>query len=292
MKGFFMENALLEALYHRYKAHEVQATGAHLSYFLLLWIFPFIMFMMAVIGYLPLPEDNILYILSVVVPNEVVVIIGRYVEYLLLERKGHLLFTATAVALWTASNSLNALTQALNKAYQIKETRSYIRRKLMAVPMMLLLTGSIATAMVIPVLGRGFLVWLSRFIRISGIMINYLVYLRWLIAIFTVFNIILTIYYVVPNRRLKLRELATGAAFATVGWLLISVGFSFYVRTVSGYAVTYGSIGAVIILMIWLFLSAVMIIMGGELNAVLMEQKASRDYKPARQTVDKTDYKL
>lgn len=292
MSRFFKRNVLLGELYNRYREHEIQATGAQLSYFLLLSIFPFIMFMMAVLGYLSLPVDNVLYILSAVVPNEVIVIIDKYIEYLLLERKGHLLFTATAVALWTASNSLSALTAALNKAYQIKETRSYVRRKLLAVPFMLLLTASIAMALIIPVLGRGFLIWLSHFIRISGIMINYLVYLRWLIAVFTVFNIILIIYYIVPNVRIKLRELVPGAAFATIGWIGISICFSFYVRAVSGYAVTYGSIGAVIILMIWLFLGAVMVILGGEMNAVLAERKAKQGYGLMRQKVDKIDHKL
>jgi membrane protein len=126
-------------------------------------------------------------------------------------------------------------------------------------------------------LGKGFLIWISKYISISSILIEYLRYLRWVVAIFTIFSVASILYYISPNVKIRYLDIIPGAAFATVGWIAISTIISVYFNNVRGYSTIYGSIGAIIILMIWLFWGSIIIILGGELNAVVSEMRLFKD---------------
>lgn len=273
MKKYVEDFHVLQEMIRRFINHNITASGAQMAYFLLMMIFPFIMFLIAVLGYLNIPVDDTLYFLSSVAPKEVMQIISKYVEYLLTEKKGDLIFVAVIASFWTASNSLNALTNSLNMAYGIEETRSYTKKKLLVIPFTIMALLCISIALTIPILGKEVLIWVSRFINISYILIEYLRYLRWIVAVFTLFNVIIILYYIAPNTRVKYFEIVPGAIFATFGWICISTIISLYFNSMRGYEIIYGSIGAVIVLLIWLFWGAMIIIMGGELNAILKEMR-------------------
>ncbi|MFZ5353169.1 MAG: YihY/virulence factor BrkB family protein [Bacillota bacterium] len=270
---------IVRELVTRFIDHNVTASGAQMAYFLLLMLFPFLMFLVAVLGFMEIPTDDAIYFLSNVAPKEVMQIISKYIEYILTDRQGDLLLVSAFASFWTASNALNALINSVNQSYGIAESRSYLKRKLLVIPFTLLVTLSISGALTIPVLGKGFLLWASRYIRISFILIEYLAYLRWLVALFTIFNVFTILYYITPNKKVSYGEIIPGAAFATMGWLLISSVISLYFSSVRGYAVIYGSIGAVIILMIWLYWGAIILILGGELNAILFEGRMFKQDK-------------
>ncbi len=247
-----------------------------MAYFLLLMVFPFLMFIIAVLGFLSIPTDDAIYFMSSIVPKEVTQIMGKYIEYILTEKQGDLLLFSAAASFWTASNSLSAFTYALNSAYGIAESRSFIKRKLLVVPFTFLVVVCISVALTIPILGKGVLIWISRYISISAILIEYLRYLRWVVAIFTIFNVVSILYYIAPNMKVRYADIIPGAAFATVGWVAISSIISVYFNNVRGYSTIYGSIGAIIILMIWLFWGSMIIILGGEINAMVLEARMFR----------------
>lgn len=286
----------IKELWKRYIIHDVNGYAVQMSYFLILSLFPFLMFLMTVLGYLSISVDDAIYFLSLVAPKEVMVIISKYIEYLLTRRNVHLLFGSLVTTFWTSSNSLNVLMRAINKAFKLEETRGYVRRKLLAAPFTILLTGCISIALVLPALGREFLLWLSRYVSISSLLIEYLTYIRWVIAVVCIFYTIMMIYHLVPNKRFPFRQVLPGAIIATIGWIIISVGFSSYVSNVPGYSAIYGSIGAVIILMIWLYLGSMIIIMGSEFNSMLLErQKPGMQSKMriiAQGTAGKKDMKV
>jgi membrane protein len=235
------------------------------------------MFIIAVLGFLYIPTDDAIYFLSSIVPKDVTQIMGKYVEYILTEKQGDLLLFSAAASFWTASNALGALTYALNSAYGITESRSYLKRKLLVIPFTFLVIVCISVALTIPILGKGFLIWISKYISISSILIEYLRYLRWVVAIFTIFSVASILYYISPNVKIRYLDIIPGAAFATVGWIAISTIISVYFNNVRGYSTIYGSIGAIIILMIWLFWGSIIIILGGELNAVVSEMRLFKD---------------
>jgi membrane protein len=96
--------------------------------------------------------------------------------------------------------------------------------------------------------------------------------IRWLLTPLILFGIFTILYWVAPNLKMKCKSAIPGAIFATIGWIITSLGFSFYVSNFGNYTSTYGSIGGIIILMIWLYLSAFIILLGGEINAFYAEK--------------------
>lgn len=281
MKDF--KKSFIGEMIERVVEHDIVGAGAQMAYYILLFIFPLLIFIIAILGYLNLPADDAIYFISLVAPREAIAFFGKYIEYVLTEKQANLLLVSLFATFWTASNALRVLINSLNRAYGVEEKRSYLRRKILAVPFTLLITLCISAALFIPILGKSLLLWVSNFIYISAILIHYLKYLRWLMAVFTIFNVMLVIYFIAPNMKMKLLHILPGAALATAAWILMSMLFSLYFSIFRGYAVVYGSIGALIILMIWMLWSSIVIIAGGELNALLEDRRYARQHTKGKQ---------
>lgn len=274
----YVKRSIMGQLIERFASHDIVGAGAQMAYYILLFIFPLLIFIIAILGYLNLPADNAIYFISMIAPKEAIAFIDKYIEYILTERQANLLMVSLLATFWTASNALNVLIKSMNRAYGVEESRGYIRRKLLAIPFTLLITLSITAALFIPIVGKVLLIWSSTFLQISSILMIYLKYLRWLMAIFTIFNVMIIIYFISPDQNLRFSQIAPGAVLATIAWIGMSMLFSMYFSVFRGYAVVYGSIGAFIILMVWLLWSSIVIIAGGELNAIL----ADRSYQKRR----------
>lgn len=272
MKNF--KNSIVGEMIQRFIKHDIVGSGSQMAYYILLFIFPLLIFMIAVLGYLNLPVDDATFFVSLIVPGEAITFFSKYIEYILTERQANLLYISLIATFLTASNALKVLSSSMNKAYGVGENRSYIKRKALAVPFTLLIALCIVAALLIPILGKNLLLWIANFVYISAILIEYLRYLRWIMAIFTIFNVMLVVYFIAPNIKMKLRNIIPGAALATTAWILMSMLFSLYFKIFKGYSVIYGSIGAFIVLMIWLLWSSIVIIAGGELNAMIERRRS------------------
>lgn len=288
MKNY--DGNIIGKMIRRFIDHDVAGAGAQMAYYLLLLIFPLLIFVIAILGFLNLPVDDALYFLSLIVPRETLAFLERFIEYIFTEKHANLLLVSLVTTFWTASNALRVLANALNRAYEVEESRGYIKRKLLAIPFTLLVTLCISTALFIPILGKGLLLWLAHFIQISNILIQYLKYLRWIMAIFTLFSVLLAMYYISPNVKIRVANIIPGAALGTAAWIIMSSLFSLYFSIFNGYAIIYGSIGAFIVLMVWLLWSSMVIIIGGELNAVLEDIRYTRHKK--RRSISKENKEL
>lgn len=275
-------NSAIGEIIQRFIRHDIVGAGAQMAYYLLLFIFPLLIFIIAILGYLNLPADDAIYIISLIAPREAISFLGKYIEYILTEKQANLLMVSLLATFMTASNALNVLTNSLNRAYEVEESRGYIQRKILAIPFTLLITLCISAALFIPILGKTLLLWASHFMYISAILMQYLKYLRWLMAVFTIFNVMLIIYYIAPNVKIHILNIIPGAMLATSAWIVMSMLFSLYFSIFRGYAVIYGSIGAFIVLMIWLLWSSIVILAGGELNAMLEDRRYARKKKSER----------
>jgi membrane protein len=269
-----LKKSILREMIERFIAHDIVGSGAQMAYYILLFIFPLLIFMIAVLGYLNLPVDDATFFVSLIVPSEAISFFSKYIEYILTERQANFLYLSLFATVLTASNALKVLTNSMNKAYGVGENRSYIKRKALAVPATFLIALCIIAALFIPILGKNLLLWISNFIYISEVLIEYLAYLRWIMAIFTIFNVMLVLYFIAPNIKMKILNIIPGAALATTAWIVMSMLFSLYLSIFNGYSVIYGSIGAFIVLMIWLLWSSIVIIAGGELNAMIERRRS------------------
>ncbi|MCX7747748.1 MAG: YihY/virulence factor BrkB family protein [Clostridia bacterium] len=256
-------------MYKRYEEDNVTALGAEMTFNFILAFFPFIAFLLTLISYLPITGEFVLYDLSKVLPTETYKMVLDITGQIMSSRSTTLLSFGMLVTLWVASNGISAIISGLNKAYDQKETRPFWKVKLISFFFTLAIAMMIIFSFTTIVFGRLIGEYFFNYIGFSAFFTSIWNYLRYLITLLGMFLVFLTLYHYIPNRRLTFKEVIPGALFCTIGWIITSILFSFYVNNFGNFSVTYGSIGGAIVLLLWLNWSSIIILLGGELNATL-----------------------
>lgn len=268
---------IAKELMARFSEHNIGPTGGMLAYFFLLSIFPFLIFLNALMGFLNLPIDQIMSELYQIVPNEVVSLLEGYIDSVVMERSTSLLSIGLLAALFSASKAVDSLIFALNTAYNVQNKRSFIKKKSISIFFTFLLGLSIAITLIIPPLGKDMMMPIVEFFGVSDFFITLWIYVRWIIVFSILFITIALLYVIVPYNNLGFKRAIPGTVFSTLGWILVSYGFAIYVNNFGNYSAIYGSLGAIIILMMWLYISGIILIIGGELNHILYTLSNSKD---------------
>lgn len=258
---------LVKNLWNRVHNDDVFGLAAQLAYFFLLSLFPLLLFLVTLVPYLPITVDDILSVLRDFAPGDTMALIESNINQLS-EKNGKLLSFGIIATIWSASNGINAVVRAFNKAYDVDESRSFFVARGMA---MLLTIGMIIVfviALLLPVFGRQIGKFLFNVFGLSEHFITVWHMLRWLVSPLILFIIFIGLYWFAPNKKLTCISVIPGALFATLGWILTSLAFSYYVSNFGNYSATYGSIGAIIVLMVWFYLSGIIILIGGQINAI------------------------
>ncbi|MCY7783793.1 MULTISPECIES: YihY family inner membrane protein [unclassified Bacillus (in: firmicutes)] len=270
----------LKELFSRYTLHEGQSKSAELAYFFLLSLFPFLIFMLTLTAYLPLSTDDVLGVVEQYAPDSAMSLVESITHQTLNNRNGGLLSFGIIAALWSASNGMNAIVRSLNHAYDVEENRSFIIVRLTSIFLTIAMVFTILVALLLPVFGRQIGILASDFVGASDLFLSVWEAVRWGVSPLVLLIVFSALYVIAPNKKLSLRFVMPGAVFATIGWIVVSTLFSFYVSTFANYSATYGSIGGIIVLMIWFYLSGILIILGGEINALLHKRKKLPDENP------------
>jgi membrane protein len=253
---------------------DVTGLSAQIAYFMLLSLFPFLLFLVTLMGFIPIDSESFLQFLSTFLPTDVLEMIETNLTDIVESRNSSLLSLSILGTLWSASNGLNAITKSFNKAYKVEENRSFLLSRLTALGLMFGLVIIIALALVLAVFGRVIGEYVFSLFGLSDLISSWNV-IRWVITSVTFFIGLFVLYKLAPNQKVKANEAVWGTLFATIAWQITSLGFSFYVDTLGNYSATYGSLGTVIILMIWLYLLGIIITTGGVLNAYMAQQKTT-----------------
>lgn len=264
-----MKNIILD-LINRFNKDDVPALAYQLAYKLVLGFFPFVIFLMTIIGYTTLNKLEILTGLSNLLPQEIYNLIKYIVIDLNNAKSGSLMSLSLIFTLWSASSGFNGVIKGINKAYGVKESRSFIKVRVVSLLCTLGMVFVIIIMGILLVLGD--VIWnaLAYNFNILTKLSSLWLLLRYIIVVFTAIFIFTALYTYAPSKRLNFWEAVPGAMFSTLGLASVSIAFSFYVNNFGRYSIVYGSLGAVIILLIWLFLVSNIILLGGELNASLV----------------------
>ncbi|WP_026908213.1 YihY/virulence factor BrkB family protein [Paucisalibacillus globulus] len=265
--------SFMKKLIGRILEEEAFGLSAQLAYFFLLSLFPLLVVVITLVGYLPVDANILIQMLASVAPADSMQIIEENVMNLVSEQNGQLLSIGIIGTLWAASNGINAIMRVLNSAYEVEEDRFFIVSRLIAIGLTFAMIGVLVLAILLPVLGRMIGIYLFSFFGLSDDFLSIWEMLRWVLTSIVFFIVFLFLYKIGPNVKVFFREAFWGALFATVAWQLTSYAFSFYVSKLGHYSATYGSLGAVITLMIWFYISAFIVIVGGILNATLSKMK-------------------
>jgi len=277
--GNLTYSALFKRLYDEYDRDEIGDRAAQVAYYLLFAMFPFLFFLTTLSAYLPLGRavDEISRRLHSFLPGAASLIIESHVQTLVSTGRPKLLTFGLLMSIWSASRGVDAIRTALNRAYAVRERRPYWRLQLMAV-------GTTVAGAVLVLLGVTLLIaggsagyWISTQLGFSSVYVAVASWMRWPITIFVMISLIALVYFLVPDVEQKFKYITPGSVIATGLWLLATWGFGAYASRFGNYNAVYGSIGGVVVLLTFLFISAFVFLMGGVLNAVL--EHASREGK-------------
>ncbi|KAB2331928.1 YihY/virulence factor BrkB family protein [Bacillus mesophilum] len=261
---------LIKNLWNRVHNDDVFGLAAQLAYFFLLSLFPLLLFLVTLVPYLPITLEDILSVVRDYAPGDTMALIENNVNQLS-EKNGKLLSFGIIATIWSASNGINAVVRAFNKAYDVQESRSFLVSRGMAILLTFGMIIVFVVALLLPVFGRQIGEFLFNVFGLSDFFLTVWNMLRWLVSPVILFIIFVGLYWFAPNKKLTCISVIPGAIFATLGWILTSLAFSYYVSSFGNYSATYGSIGAIIVLMVWFYLSGIIILIGGEINAIHMK---------------------
>lgn len=266
-KGFLKE------LLQRIKDVDVPGLGAQLAFFFLLSIFPLLIFLVTLLPYMSLSQDEVFSFMEEVVPGEVYVLIESTLEEILTNQNSGLLSFGILATIWSASLGMDALIKSLNLSYNVTENRPLLVARGMSIIMTILLIFILIVALALPVFGEQLGLLIFSFLGLEEGFLALWSSIRFIIPMIITFIACTIIYWLAPNVKMNILSVLAGAAFAAIGWLVTSYLFSIYISNFGNFSATYGSIGGVIILMLWLYISAMVLIIGGQINAVMKERR-------------------
>lgn len=255
------------------KNDDIFALASQLAYYLVLSFFPFIIFLITLVGFSSLSSAEVLEGLNAVLPSSIYDLTESIIREVFDKQYTGLLGVSIVLALWTASSGFRAVIKGVNKAYNLKETRSFFKRSLISMLSVLALAITLLLALGMLVFGRIIGEYLQSIVPFYKIIVILWNIFRYAFVFILMILIFAAIYRVAPSKRLKWREVIPGAIFSTIGWIGLSFVFSFYINNFRNYSRFYGSLGAVFILMTWLFLVSMIFIIGVEINCVITETR-------------------
>ena len=253
--------------------------AAEIAFFSLFALFPCLLSLTTLLAYLPAPDlfQVLLRIMGRFIPGEVLFLVEENLRTLVSVQQGELLSFGVLLSLWTASNALIAVQTALNQAYDTKEQRPYWKVRVISVLMVICFTCFIIVSLLLLIFGPRIGIRIASLANLGNAFKIVWNILRWPVILCLMMTALSALYRYSPAIKLSWRETTPGVVTATGAWVAVTLAFSFYVNNFGSYNKTYGSIGAVIALLIWMYANAFVILLGGEINARLREMQRERD---------------
>jgi membrane protein len=253
--------------------HTLQMAAA-LSYYFVMALFPALIFLSAIVAFLPVTGlfDQTLDLMGRFVPPEGMDIVRRVLSVAITPNRGTFLSVGFLGTLWTASGGFAAAIEALNIAYDVDETRPFWKTRLLSMFLALVIGLLLLVALFIMILGPHFGQWLASSMQLSRVWLWIWPYIHWMISVCFTVLAVEALYFLAPN--VKQRFLATlpGAILSIGFWIGFSYLLGIYFRTFANFNKTYGTLGAGIALMVWLYWTGFAMLVGAELNAELAKR--------------------
>lgn len=305
LKNFFrdMKSLLsfraIKATVQEFQRDDALGLAAQLAYYLILALFPFILVLVSIMGLIGNPElaSTVLGYFKQVTPVEVYTLIEEFTGDIIRgEAKAPgLLSFGILFTIWSASGAFAALINALNRAYDVQETRPFWKVRGIAILMTLGLSVLILIGVLLLVFGEPIGVAVANIFGLGGVFETTWNIVRWPVALMFLVLTVALLYYFAPDARQPFRWITPGGLIGVLLWVLASAAFSVYVNNFGSYDKTYGSIGVVIILLLYLYISSLTILFGATLNATLVRMKEEisgqqiLDAEPANEKPDILD---
>lgn len=254
--------------------------AAAFSYNLFLALFPAIIFFFTIIPYIPVAgfQDNLLEMLQNFIPKKAFDAVEETLFDIVKRPRGGLLSVGFVMAMYFSTNGIHSLIESFNQTKHIIETRSWVRQRLISIALVFILSFLLVIAIALIALGP---VALDFLVKHQMLRVSFSYYMiiagKWIISSALLFFAFSFLYYLAPAAQSRFRFISAGSTLSTVLTILASVGFNYYVNSISRYNTLYGSIGTLIIVMVWIYFNAMIILIGFELNVSIQKAKSSRN---------------
>ena len=254
----------------RYLRHNVAIQSAALAFYLLFTIFPFLIFISALLGLLQLDVAAILHALEELLPLEVVSLVEMYLTHVGSNPSPRLLLFGLFFSIYFPMRATNSLMHSVRTAYHLGPPHSSVRHRVKTLLYTVLLITTIALTLILMTVGERFLRYAVEQFRLPLLIAELWVRLRFPVTAVVGYFALFFLYALAQDSRQPWRNIWPGTLAALAGWVFLSWLYALYVNHIAHYSALYGSIGAIIVLLVWLNMSAVTLIMGAEMNGTLM----------------------
>ena len=263
-------------LIRNYSQHNVGKNAAALAYYLLFAIFPLLIFASNLLGLLKLDVYAITQTLSNFLPKDIVGLIESYLDYIS-HTSGHLLLWFSLVfSIWFPMRAVKGLMDDVRLAHHLSKPPNSLKYRLRQLIYTVVFLVVIILTLALSTLGEHVLGYIGRLLpeytpRISGFIPDFWQYLRFIPMALLMFAALGALYALSMDKRPPIKQILPGIIAALISWMVVSIGFSFYVENFAHYSLIYGTMGAMIVLLMWLYMTALVLILGAEFNAALAE---------------------
>lgn len=252
--------------------------AAAMAYFLLLAVFPAAILVLSMVPYLHIPhlQQALMDLLQQVLPPEAAALLDQTLMQVLSKKAGGLLTFGAVFTIWSASTGMYAVMQQLNMAYEVKERRPFWKVQGTAILLTAIFIGLVIGSFSLVIFGGVVQSWVASLLGWSHPLRIFFATVRWIIIAAALLLGIALIYRFGPDVNSKFRYFSPGGIAGAVLAAIASIGFRIYVFFFGSYNATYGSLGATIILMLWLYLVGIALLVGGEINSILQPSNSGR----------------
>ena len=253
----------------------VSAFAAHAAFFIILSFFPFVMFLLTLLNYLPFSADDLQIFSSGILPEEVTKLVHTILSELMKKSSGTVLSATVIAALWSASRGMLALVRGLNAVYGYKETRNYFLIRGVSMLYTLGFAALLILALILLVFGNQLYLFVTARFPLLGDFALVVMSLRSLVIMTILTIFFLLMYLIIPNRKSKILRELPGAILTAGGWLGFSYLFSFYIDHIGTLSYIYGSLTTLAVCMLWLYFCMYILFIGAEINMLIGTNRKS-----------------
>ncbi|MBR5543131.1 MAG: YihY/virulence factor BrkB family protein [Oscillospiraceae bacterium] len=257
----------------KFKEHDISYTGGQIAYFFILSIFPFLIFINSLIASFDIPSANAVSFLKPFFPEQIVTFIASYLEYINSQSGISLLSFGIILAVFSSSKAVRSLINSFNKAYETDSNRGFFAQILFSMLFILLFALILLACIVLVAFGNDLISETLADMSGAFAFIDLLSVWRWITTAAILFFTICIIYKVLPSAKVTFSEALPGTVFSLCAFMILTWLFSLYVNFFFSSVTFYGSIGAVVLLMLWMYFAGIILVLGAELNKTISDTK-------------------
>jgi membrane protein len=281
---------LLKRVYHEFDEDEVFTRSAALAFYFVSALVPMIFFLMAIMGLLAQGhnlQSGLLNYAGRFMPPDAYTLLQKTLKEITTNSTGLKLAIGLVLALWSGSGGVSSIMDALNRCYHVRDSRPYWKQKLIAIALTIALAALTITALVIILYGGDIAQFVGKHTGMSDAMVAAWKIVQWPVALFFVVLAFALLYFWGPDAEQEWKWITPGSTVGVLLWLGVSLIFRVYLHYFNSYSKTYGSLGAVILLLYWLFISGLALLTGGEINSEIENAAAERGHPEAKEAGEK-----